>query len=234
MTAAHVSKDARQIQTMFGRIAPVYDRLNHAFSLSIDRAWRRFAVNEALRPSDRHVLDVACGTGDLAIALRSAAHGDCQVLGADFCHPMLAIARNKSPVPFLQADGLRLPFPSASFDLVTIGFGLRNMESTEAGLREMGRVLKPGGRLCVLEFATPRNPVFRAGYLAYFKGILPAVGNFVSRSGAYGYLSRSVLEWPSPLELARMMKRCGFARVRHAELSFGIAFVHIAERGKGD
>lgn len=225
-----VSKESRRIQSMFGRIAPVYDLLNHALSLNVDQSWRRFAVRSALRPTDRRVLDVACGTGDLTAALRRAAPPGCLVLGADFCRPMLDRARHKEPTPFLQADGLRLPFADETFDLLTIGFGLRNMENTEAGLREMRRVLRRGGRLAVLEFTLPANPLVRAAYLAYFCHVLPAIGNAVSRSRAYAYLSQSVRQWPRPRQLARMMKRCGFARVRHAELSLGIAALHIAER----
>lgn len=225
-----VSKEARRIQSMFGAIAPVYDLLNHLLSLNIDQAWRRFAVRASLRPTDRRVLDVACGTGDLTAQLQRAASPGTQVVGVDFCEPMLRRAARKQPLPFLLADGLRLPFADRSFDLLTIGFGLRNMESFEAGLREMRRVLRPGGRLAILEFTTPSNPIIRAVYLLYFRRLLPAIGNLVSRSEAYGYLSRSVLEWPSPRELARILKRCGYRRVRHAELSLGIAVLHIAER----
>lgn len=225
-----VSKQTGRIQAMFGSIAPVYDLLNHLFSLNIDTAWRRFAVRTALRPSDRRILDVACGTGDLTAALRRAAAPDALVAGADFCEPMLRIARRKRIGPVLLADGLALPFADATFDLLTIGFGLRNMADTAGGLREMARVLQPGGRLAVLEFTTPANPLFRAAYLLYFRRFLPLVGRLVSRTDAYEYLGRSVLEWPAPPELALTMKACGFARVRHARLTFGIAVLHIAEK----
>ncbi|MDK2970913.1 MAG: demethylmenaquinone methyltransferase / 2-methoxy-6-polyprenyl,4-benzoquinol methylase [Candidatus Sumerlaeota bacterium] len=224
-----VSKQTHRIQSMFGAIAPVYDALNHVFSLNIDKIWRRFAVRSALKPTDRHILDVACGTGDLTEALRQAASPSALVLGSDFCEPMLRRAARKGPGPYVLGDGLHLPFPDGSFDLVTIGFGLRNMENYRDGLSEMRRVLKPGGRLAVLDFTTPRNILVRTAYLLYFQHFLPAIGRLVSGSDAYRYLSRSVLEWPDPRELARDMKRCGFARVRHAELSFGIAVLHIAE-----
>jgi len=223
-------KNPQRIQAMFGSIAPVYDFLNHALSLNIDRVWRRFAVRSTLRPGDRRALDVACGTGDLTMALRSAGGQSCQVVGIDFCIPMLRRASDKSRLPFAAADGLRLPFPDDTFDVVTIGFGLRNMASLETGLRELRRVLRPGGRLAVLEFSTPSNPLVRAGYLAYFNHILPFIGNLLSRSGAYRYLNESVLEWPDRRRLARILRKCGFGRVRHCELSLGIAALHIAEK----
>ncbi len=224
-----VVKDPRKIQSMFGAIAPVYDALNHVFSLNIDRMWRRFTVRQALRADDRRVLDIACGTGDLTIELRRRAPEGCEVFGGDFCLPMLQRAQGKAPGGFLQCDGLNLPFPDATFDLVTVAFGLRNMADTRDGLREMRRVLKPGGRLAVLEFTTPKNPVIRASYLFYFQVFLPFIGNLVSRSTAYRYLSESVMEWPSPKMLARMMRQSGFDRVRGSQLTFGIAALHIAE-----
>lgn len=231
MTSAVPAKHPETIRSMFGTIAPVYDGLNHAFSLNIDRLWRRYAVRQALRPSDRRVLDIACGTGDLTMDLRKAASPQCEVLGLDFCLPMLRIARRKAGrLAFMQGDGLRLPFSDAAFDLVTIAFGLRNMADFRLGLREMHRVLRPGGRVAVLDFTTPPNPLVRAGYLAYFKHILPAVGDAVSGSTAYRYLSRSVLAWPSPRELAADMKQSGFHRPRWSELSLGIAVLHIAEK----
>ncbi|MEQ8819911.1 MAG: bifunctional demethylmenaquinone methyltransferase/2-methoxy-6-polyprenyl-1,4-benzoquinol methylase UbiE [Sumerlaeia bacterium] len=234
--APPISKERHRIQRMFGTIAPTYDFFNHAFSLNIDQMWRRFTVKQALRPTDRRVLDLACGTGDLTLALRKAAHRDCEVIGADFCPPMLRIAHKKGrglgEPPFVAGDGLRLPFGGETFDLVTIAFGLRNMEDTEAGLTEMHRVLRPGGRLAVLEFTLPANPLFRLGYLSYFRTVLPAIGRVATKSDAYRYLSESVMEWPNKRELAAMMRRCGFARVRHAELSFGIAVLHIAEKPK--
>lgn len=225
-------KDPRKIQSMFGAIAPVYDGLNLMFSLSIDKIWREFTAARALRPTDRRVLDVACGTGALTRILQRRAPAGCRVAGADFCLPMLQRGHRDARIPYLHADGLRLPFPDQSFDLVTVAFGLRNMVNTEAGLREMRRVLKPGGRLAILDFTVPRNPLVRQVYLLYFEQILPFVGRLVSGTTAYSYLTDSVLDWPRPRELARIVNRCGFGRVRHAELSFGIAVLHIAERGK--
>lgn len=229
-----VAKHPETIRSMFGSIAPVYDGLNHAFSLNIDKLWRRYAVRQAVRPSDRRILDIACGTGDLTLDLMHAAPRRCEVVGVDFCLPMLRLARRKGRgLPFLQGDGLRLPFADSSFDLVTIAFGLRNMADHKAGLREMCRVLRPGGRVAVLDFTTPPNPAVRAAYLAYFRHILPAVGDAVSGSSAYRYLSRSVLEWPSPRELGRTFRACGFERVRWSELSLGIAVLHIGQKPGG-
>ncbi len=228
------SKNPVRIRSMFGSIAPWSDFLNHAFSLNIDTMWRGYTVSAALKPEDRRILDVACGTGDLAIELRRRIDPDGEVVGVDFCRPMLERAVRKNGLPFLQGDGLRLPFPTGAFDLVTIGFGLRNMESLDAGLREMARVLRPGGRIAVLEFTTPTNPLIRFGYLLYFKHVLPLVGDLLSRSSAYRYLSKSVLEWPSPKELSRRMRKAGFTRVKFSMLTFGIAVLHIAERTSHD
>jgi demethylmenaquinone methyltransferase/2-methoxy-6-polyprenyl-1,4-benzoquinol methylase len=233
-STTRTSKEPRRIRSMFGSIAPWYDFLNHAFSLNIDTAWRRYTVTQALRPTDLRVLDVACGTGDLAIELRRRIAADGDVVGVDFCRPMLQRAVQKNDLPFLQGDGLALPFPTGSFDLVTIGFGLRNMESLDAGLREMGRVLRPGGRIAILEFTTPTNPIIRFGYLLYFKHILPLVGDMLSRSSAYRYLSKSVLEWPSPRDLSKRIRAAGFTRVKFSMLTFGIAVLHIAERADHD
>ncbi len=143
---------------------------------------------------------------------------------------MLALAKRKEAPPVMQADGLRLPFPDESFDLVTIGFGLRNMADYRWGIGEMARTLKPGGRLAILDFTTPSNPFFRTIYLLYFQRLLPLMGDLISRSQAYGYLSRSVLAWPSPKELARDMRNRGLTNIRFSELSMGIAVLHIGEK----
>jgi demethylmenaquinone methyltransferase/2-methoxy-6-polyprenyl-1,4-benzoquinol methylase len=143
---------------------------------------------------------------------------------------MLVQGRQKAELPLVWGDGLRLPFPDASFDALAIAFGLRNMADRDEGLREMARVLRPGGRLAILEFCLPANPLVRAGYLAYFRHILPTIGNLVSRSRAYSYLNDSVEQWPQPRALARILRSTGFARVQCWELSLGIAALHIAEK----
>lgn len=215
---------------MFGAIAPTYDALNTIFSLSIDSWWRRWTARQVIKPRDRAVLDVACGSGALTAALRRVARRDARVVGLDFCRPLLERApRGTKHIEWLQGDGLNLPFPDGSFDVATIAFGLRNMADHERGLREMRRVLRPGGRLAVLEFTTPANPLIRFGYLLYFRHVLPAIGDFVSGTTAYRYLSKSVLAWPTPDQLSATMRRSGFERVRYRPLSFGIAVLHLAD-----
>lgn len=228
------SKEARKIRAMFGDIAGRYDFLNRLLSARTDVAWREIAAREALaglQPAD-HLLDLACGTGDLAITLARHAPG-ARVVGADFARPMLDIAQQKAPctaIPWVEADGLQLPFADDSFDLVTIAFGLRNMESLERGLAEMRRVLRPGGRLAILEFSQPENPLVRAVYQPYFLHVLPRIGALLSRKSAYLYLPFSVLHFPTRRELARTMIRGGFTRVRHCSLSFNIAALHLGEK----
>jgi demethylmenaquinone methyltransferase/2-methoxy-6-polyprenyl-1,4-benzoquinol methylase len=221
-------KEAKKIQAMFGRIAKRYDLLNHVLSGWTDVDWRRFTAREALVHQPKRILDIACGTGDLALELKGQAGTGAQVVGADFTFPMLQIAGEKSSsIPWVQADGLRLPFPDASFDLVTVAFGLRNMESWEGGIREMARVLAPGGRAVVLEFSQPENALIRAVFLPYFVHVLPRIAGLLSEGRAYSYLSHSVMHFPGRRKLATMMKENGFPRVRHCALSFGIAALHV-------
>ncbi len=218
---------------MFDQIAPRYDLLNHVLSGGTDIAWRRLAVKEALRPSMRRVLDLACGTGDMAMEIRQHAHAGCEVIGADFSAPMLRKAQVKAPdgsIAWIEADGLRLPFASESFDLVTIAFGIRNMESLEGGLREMRRVLRPGGTIAILEFSKPENAIVRGLYMPYFLHVLPRIGALLSQKSAYLYLPFSVVHFPGRKELARTMQRCGIGQVRHCALSLGIAALHLGVR----
>ncbi len=221
---------------MFGEISGRYDLLNRLLSGGTDVAWRNLVVREALRPADRRIVDLACGTGDLALALRRKASSACTVVGVDFSRPMLRIARRKGarrahrPVHWVEGDGLRLPLASNSADLMTIAFGIRNMESLDGALREMHRVLRPGGRLAILEFSRPGNTLVKALYYPYFLHVLPRLGALISNRSAYLYLPHSVLHFPGRQELARIMKRSGFGRVRHCALSFGIAALHIGEK----
>lgn len=220
-------KDPTQIRRMFGALAGRYDLLNRILSLSLDRRWRRATVRAlAPRPGQR-ALDLCCGTADLALELRAAG---LEVVGADFSHEMLLEARRKAPgLALVEADALRLAFADASFDLVTIGFGLRNLADYDAGLRELLRVLRPGGRLAVLEFSVPTAPAFRRVYHLYLGRLVPAVGRALSsRHGAYQYLADTVREFPDQAELGRRIQGAGFQPVQWVNLTGGITALHIA------
>jgi len=211
---------------MFDRIAPVYDVMNRLMTAGLDRRWRRFTVEAVVRPGDR-VLDGCCGTGDLAVAARHAGAGE--VVGLDFSEPMLERARRKSAeIEWIRGDLLELPFPDASFDAATVGFGIRNVSDLEAGLRELRRVLRPGGRLGVLEITRPRGwlrPFFRL----WFDVLVPVVGKIVPGGQAYAYLPASVRRFPGPEELAAAVERAGFGEVRFRLLAGGIVALHTAE-----
>lgn len=221
---------------MFARIAGRYDLLNHLLSGNTDRRWRRRVaarLRDALAGPGARVLDVACGTGDLALAvLEVAPHA--RVAGVDFCRPMLVHAARKAVgrrVPFCEGDALRLPFADATFDAVTIGFGLRNLSSVEAGLSELLRVLRPGGTAAILEFSKPVVPGFSALFQFYFSRLLPAVGGVVSGSrAAYEYLPDSVRKFPDQKGLAGLMRGVGFERVEFENLTGGIAALHTGVR----
>jgi len=222
------------IRGMFTAIAPRYDLLNHLLSLNIDRRWRRAAVNcldwEA-RPSGTY-LDLCTGTMDLAAELARRPGFRGSVIGADFVVPMLARGRGKaSRAAPVAADALQLPFPSASFDGATVAFGVRNLADLDAGLVETARVLRPGARFVILEFATPRFAPLRAAYLFYFRRVLPAVGRAVSKhTDAYTYLPESVLAFPDPEALAARFRAAGFGDVRFELLSGGICALHHGTR----
>ena len=229
-------KESRKIRRMFGAIAPRYDRANHLLSLSIDRYWRRLTCRSLapLLPADPIILDLCAGTGDLTLQLAPLG----TVVSCDFSHPMLVLGLEKSrarqsdnPVRFVEGDALRLPFPSGSFDAVTIAFGLRNLEDYDQGLREILRVLRRGGSLAVLEFSLPRVPVFREVYLFYFFHLLPRLGGLISGNGqAYSYLSRSVREFLEPKALERLLQQVGFSGVRYRLISGGVAALHLAQK----
>ena len=223
---------------MFARIAGRYDLLNHLLSGNTDRRWRRRVAKRlgaALAP-DARVLDIACGTGDLALAVLEAAPG-ARVVGVDFCRPMLELAARKAGLfgrrlPFVEGDALRLPFADEAFDGVTIGFGLRNLSSVEGGLREIRRVLAPGGAAAILEFSRPVVPGFRALFQFYLSRLLPAVGGLLSGSrSAYEYLPDSVRNFPDQQRLAALMREAGFEQVSFENLTGGIAALHVGRRG---
>jgi len=221
---------ARAVQEMFSAIAPRYDLLNHVLSLNIDRWWwwraaRTFSA--ILSRSGAVALDLCCGTGDMAFALqRQAGASGAAIVGADFSHPMLERALQKSDANapcWVEADALNLPFPGESFDLVTSAFGFRNLADYDAGLREIVRVLRPGGELGILECAAPVGMIGKL-YGAYFRRVVPAVGTAVSGvKGAYAYLPASVEKFPRAAELTARMKDAGFREATWTPYTFGTA-----------
>jgi len=226
-----------EVREMFDNIAPKYDLLNHTLSMSIDGVWRRRVVGEVRRAKPGRILDVATGTGDLAIAMARRIR-DVQVLGVDLSEQMLAVARRKIEARGLdgrivldRGDAERLAVADASVDVATVAFGVRNFGDLGAGLRELARTIKPGGKVVILEFSRPRNRVFRALYEFYSYKILPRIGGLVSRDKrAYEYLPASVGEFPAPEEFMAMMARAGFRNCRARSQSFGIAQIYIGER----
>ena len=238
----HTEADAsRKVREMFTQIAPSYDALNHILSLQLDRLWRARAAKQ-LRPilqrNDALVLDLCCGTGDLALALRK--FGKARIIGADFAHTMLVRGRAKSilgsshsgmpappPLPLAEADALRLPFADSSFNLVTAGFGFRNLANYEAGLREIYRVLKPGGTIAILEFTEPPDNVLGNLYRWYFRSVLPRIGGWLSGDpAAYTYLPKSVARFFRPPELASLMSAAGYESVAFKLWTFGTVALH--------
>jgi demethylmenaquinone methyltransferase/2-methoxy-6-polyprenyl-1,4-benzoquinol methylase len=235
-----VDKSERRIREMFGEISPRYDFLNHFLSGGTDYYWRWRTVRSAGLAGELPVLDVCTGTGDLAIAYWRRGRGRVRVVGADFTHEMLRLAREKtaslgsgsSPVDFIEADTQRLPFADAQFQIVSVAFGLRNVTDTLAGLREMTRVCAPGGRVVVLEFSMPQNRAIGGLYRWYFRNVLPRIGQLLSgnRQAAYRYLPDSVSEFPCGERLAAMMKSCGLEGVTWTPLTFGIATLYVGRR----
>ncbi len=240
MTAVNTAKRAahsQAVREMFAGIAGRYDLLNHVLSANIDRRWRRLVrlkMADVLADPSAVVADIACGTGDLSIELAGSASA--AILGADFCRPMLSLAKEKSAaasfaIPFIEADAMSLPFADNAFDAVTIAFGLRNLSDVPDGLAELHRILKPGGRLVVLEFSTPVVPGFKGLFDFYFNRILPRIGGVISGSrGAYEYLPDSVSRFPDQKKLVELMASQGFGPVEYTNLSAGIAAIHIGTK----
>ena len=212
------------VRRMFDRIAPVYDAMNRVMTAGLDRRWRRLTANAVVRPGHR-VLDACCGTGDLALeALRAGG----TVVGLDFSEPMLEQARRKSAVvEWVRGDLTALPFEDGSFDSATVGFGIRNVPELEAGLRELRRVLRPGGRLAVLEITRPRGPL-KPFFRLWFDGIVPLLGKILPGGDAYTYLPASVRRFPGPEDLAAVMRAAGFEHVEYRRLGGGIIALHVA------
>jgi demethylmenaquinone methyltransferase/2-methoxy-6-polyprenyl-1,4-benzoquinol methylase len=226
--AQDVDSASRAVREMFTAIAPRYDLLNHILSANVDRLWwRRTArtFSGILSRPGAQVLDLCCGTGDMAFALRRQGPRS-RITGADFSHAMLVLASGKSasrPMRWIEADALRLPFPDQSFDLITSAFGFRNLADYDASLREIRRVLRPGGECGILEFNEPRGLLGQL-YRVYFKAILPRIGRLISgNKGAYSYLPASVARFPAPSDLLERMQAAGFREVSWTPYTFGIA-----------
>jgi demethylmenaquinone methyltransferase/2-methoxy-6-polyprenyl-1,4-benzoquinol methylase len=216
----------REVETMFDRIAPVYDLMNRVMTAGLDRRWRRLAAEAVVRPGD-DVLDACCGTGDLALACARAGG---RVTGLDFSERMLERARRKSTaVRWVPGDALALPFADRSFDAATVGFGVRNVASLERALGELARVLRPGGRLAILEITTPQGPL-RPFYRLWFDGLVPLLGKLFRGGAAYTYLPASVRRFPGPDALADLIRAAGFHGVGYRLLGAGIIALHTGER----
>lgn len=231
-SAAEV-EHSKAVRAMFSGIAGKYDLLNHVLSLNVDKRWRRLVrrgLRSILDDPAAVVLDVACGTGDLSIELQT--HAKATIIGTDFCRPMLAVAAGKNEsntlkIPYVEGDAMNLGFASDTFDAVTIAFGLRNLSNFRDGLGELCRVIRPGGRLVILEFSSPVVPGFRQLFNFYFTRVLPRIGGAVSGSpGAYEYLPDSVSKFPDQKGLAQLMRESGFDNVEYSNLTGGIAAIH--------
>jgi demethylmenaquinone methyltransferase / 2-methoxy-6-polyprenyl-1,4-benzoquinol methylase len=235
-----VDKSTTRVRRMFAAIAPRYDRLNHVLSLQIDRYWRWRTVRIAGRGLDGPVLDVCTGTGDLALAFQRRRRGTAPIVGADFCRPMLEIGIQKrdrkritsEQLSFVEADAQQLPFADASFAIVSVAFGLRNVADTDRGLREMSRVCRPGGRVAVLEFSTPTFRPFAYLYGWYFRNVLPRIGHWMARNDerAYDYLPQSVGEFPSGAALVERLNAAGLENTCYYPLTFGVATLYIGQK----
>ncbi len=220
--------DEPQVRVMFDRIAGVYDRMNTVMTAGLHHSWRRRAADlAALGPGSR-ALDVACGTGDLAAELAARVGGTGEITAVDFSERMLEIARQKFPsVQFTAANALDLPFSDDEFDAATVGFGARNFSSLPQGMSEMVRVVRPGGRVVVLEITTPQRPPLSAFFSLWFDRVVPMIGRAAGDPDAYGYLPSSVRRFPGPQELAGLLWHCGLSDVRWVLTAGGIIAVHV-------
>ncbi|MGE3955306.1 MAG: bifunctional demethylmenaquinone methyltransferase/2-methoxy-6-polyprenyl-1,4-benzoquinol methylase UbiE [Vicinamibacterales bacterium] len=233
-----LNKSPEKIAGMFDAIAGNYDFLNHLLSAGIDKRWRRKAIRSLQLTGREQVLDLCTGTADLAIAALDARPGAARVLGVDFAGAMLRVGLEKSRslalttrLTLVRGDAASIPAASASVDAVTVAFGIRNVQDTQRACDEIFRVLRPGGRVAVLEFAIPTTPGVRAAYLWYFNRVLPLIGKVVSRhNAAYGYLPASVGAFATPDEFVKILRQSGFGEIRAVPLTFGIVYLYTAQR----
>lgn len=232
-----LTNKGERIREMFDSIAPRYDFLNRLLSLGIDRRWRKYAVKQIKFEESGKVLDVATGTADVALQIAAATPSSVSITGIDFSEQMIELGRvktNKSlfsgRITLLVAPCEAIPFEDNTFDAATIAFGIRNVVDRLAGLKEMHRVLKPGGRVVILEFSNPKSKLFKALYNFYFLRILPAIGGLFSQFSAYKYLPDSVLEFPTQEEFKKIMAAAGFSNSVHHDLTFGISTVYVGDK----
>lgn len=232
----NVDKSEQRVRKMFGEIAGRYDFLNHLLSGGTDYYWRWRTVRAVPPNGSAPVLDICTGTGDLAFAYWKKGNGKVRVVGADFTHEMLTLALTKRPaesaIQFVEADAQKLPFADDQFQIVSVAFGLRNVTDTRRGLSEMLRVCAPGGKVVVLEFAMPGNPILRGIYGWYFRNVLPKIGQLLARNrqAAYNYLPASVSEFPHGETLADVMRECGLGPVEWRPLTFGVAALYVGTK----
>lgn len=243
--SATVDKSEARVRQMFGEISGRYDLMNHVLSGGVDYYWRWQTIRKVAPKGDAPILDVCTGTGDLALAYWKAAGGRIPVMATDFTPEMLRLAEQKrdriagkkipanaAPLTFLEADTQHLPFEDNRFQIVSVAFGLRNVTNTELGIREMMRVCQPGGRVAILEFSMPTNPLFNMFYRNYFKYILPRIGQLFAKNkqSAYEYLPASVSEFPYGKALAEKLEGCGLVNVKWTPLTFGIATLYVGQK----
>lgn len=229
---------SEEVKDMFDHIAPKYDFMNRAMTLSLDKGWRRKAIKEIAKSGSKEILDIACGTGDMAIKMVKTIPG-AKVTGIDLSPGMLDEGRRKvteaglsEKIVLLEGDSLKMPFEDGSFDAITVAFGVRNFENLEQGYREMWRVLKPGGVLVVLELSTPQGRLTGRGYKFYTRYVIPSLGKLVSGdSRAYSYLPESIAAVPQREKMTRMMEESGFNETCYKELTFGSCTIYVGKKG---